>query len=158
MDSISSFRSSTGENVYYLNKIGRERVNSEVARQKSNQVNHFLMRNDAYIYYKAQDWKTEVLLKVDKRDGETVGGNISDAYFLHNFKRHILEVDHLQHMHKNKEKIEKYKSLKETGVFQQNLKYFPTLVWVTLTDSRKKQLLQWCDGLETVVHLWDDIK
>jgi hypothetical protein len=67
-------------------------------------------------------------------------------------------VDHLQHMAKNREKIERYKKLYQTGVFQQKMKYFPRLVWVTLTESRKKQLLEWCNGLDVVVHVWNEIK
>lgn len=150
---ISSFRGETGENIYYLNKEGRERVGSNVVRTKSSQVNHYLMRNDVYIHYKPEDWKNEVTVKV-----EGIVTIIPDAYFRHNLRRHFLEVDHLQHMIKNKEKIEKYKKLKATKTFQNNLKYFPPLVWVTLTEGRKKQLQEWCDGLETIVHVWDEIK
>lgn len=153
-DYISSFRSKTGESIYYLNRLGRERVACDVVRQKiGQQVGHFLMRNDIYVHYKPEDWKNEVKVKVD--DILTI---IPDAYFRHDLKRHFLEVDHLQHMNKNREKIERYKKLKATGTFQNNLKYFPPLVWVTLTESRKKQLLDWCEGLEVTVHLWDDIK
>lgn len=155
---LSSFRSETGENIYYLNKAGRDRIGCEVVRQKSNQVNHFLMRNDVYIYYRAEDWKTEMLINAKNDKGEVTVTLTPDAYYRHNLKRHFLEADHLQHMQKNREKIERYKKFKTTGIFQRDLKYFPTLVWVTMTESRKKQLLEWCDGLETVVHLWDEIK
>jgi hypothetical protein len=150
---VSSFRGENGENIYYLTKAGRERVDCQTVRQKTNQALHYLMRNDAYIHYTNEDWKNEVKFSVDG-----VVSLIPDAYFRHNQRRHFLEVDHLQHMIKNKEKIEKYKRLYETGVFQQKLKYFPRIVWVTLTESRKKQLLEWCSGLDIVIHVWHEIR
>ncbi|MEV5028530.1 replication-relaxation family protein [Paenibacillus sp. LPE1-1-1.1] len=150
---VSTFRGENGENIYYLSKSGRERVGCDVVRNKTNQAGHYLMRNDAFIYYAGnEDWKNEVKFTV-----EGVLTLIPDAYFRHNQRRHFLEVDHLQHQHKNREKIDKYRKLSETGVFQQKLKYFPRLVWVTLTESRKRQLLEWCAGLDVVVHVWKDI-
>lgn len=151
---LASFRGETGENIYYLNKSGRERVGCEIVRQKTAQANHFLMRNDVFIHYAGnEDWKNEMKFTV-----EGVVTVIPDAYFRYNQRRHFLEVDHLQHMVKNREKVERYKKLFETGVFQQKLKYFPRLVWVTMTEGRRRQLAEWCNGLDVVVHLWDDIK
>lgn len=151
---LSSFRGETGENIYYLNKDGRDRVRCETVRQKTAQANHFLMRADAYIYYSGNDdWKNEMRFKVEEK-GITL---VADSYFRHNLRRHFLEVDHLQHMNKNHEKIEKYKRLHATGALQDKLKYFPRLVWVTLTESRRAQLLEWSAGLDTVVHVWKEI-
>lgn len=151
---ISSFRCETGENVYYLSKQGRERTGAEVVRNKATQVGHYLMRADAFIHYAGnEDWKNEMKFTVP--DVVTV---ISDAYFRFNQKRHFLEIDHLQHMNKNKEKIEKYKKLRETGVFQKKIGYFPCVVWVTMTESRKKQLQEWSNGFDVIIHLWDDIE
>lgn len=151
---IACFRGETGENTYYLNKAGRERVGCEVVRQKSNQVGHYIMRNDVFIHYAGnEDWKNEVKFSV-----QNVVSVIPDAYFRYNQRRHFLEVDHLQHMNKNREKVDRYKMLFETGVFQQKLKYFPRLVWVTLTETRRRQLVEWCNGLDVAVHLWDEIK
>jgi hypothetical protein len=150
---ISCFRGGTGENIYYLNKLGRERVGCVVIRQKTIQAGHYLMRNAVYIHYVGnEDWKNEVRFHVDG-----VVTPIPDAYFRYNQRRHFLEVDHLQHMNKNRDKIERYKKLYATGAVQQKLKYFPRLVWVTLTESRKRQLAEWCHGLDTVIHLWDEI-
>lgn len=150
---VTSFRDDKGRNIFCLNKAGRDRVDCQIARHKTIQAGHYLMRNDVYIHYRPEDWKSEVKFSV-----EEVVTLIPDAYYRHNQRRHFLEVDHLQHMNKNREKIEKYKKLYETGVFQQKLKYFPRLVWVTLTESRKKQLSEWCNGLDVVLHLWDEIK
>lgn len=152
-DFVTSFRGDNGESIFHLNRVGRDRVGCTVIRQSKAQANHFLMRNDAYIHYKNDDWKNEVKFSVDG-----VVSLIPDAYFRHELRRYFLEVDHLQHMSKNREKIDKYKKLYGTGVFQQKMKYFPRLVWVTLTDSRKKQLLEWCDGLDCIVYTWDEIK
>jgi hypothetical protein len=150
---VASFRGESGESIFYLNRAGRERVCAEFVRQKTNQVNHFLMRNDFYIRFSPEDWKNE--MKMSVKDVVTV---IPDAYFRYEMRRHFLEVDHLQHMHKNREKIAKYRKLKETRAFQEKLMYFPRLVWVTMTEGRKKQLLEWCVGLETVIYTWDEIR
>jgi len=151
---ITCFRGENGENIYYLNKAGRELAGSETIRSKTVQAGHFIMRNDAFLHYKGnEDWKNETKFCVDG-----VVTVIPDAYFRYIQRRHFLEVDHLQHMNKNQEKIERYKKLNETGVFQQKIKYFPRLVWVTLTESRKRQLLEWCNGLDVVIHIWDEIK
>lgn len=151
---IASFRSETGENIYYLSKAGRERVQGDVARQKTIQAGHYLMRNDVFLHYLGnEDWKNEIRFHV-----EGVVTVIADAYFRFQQRRHFLEVDHLQHMSKNREKIERYKKLYSTGVFQNKMKYFPRLVWVTLTETRRKQILEWCRGMDVVVHLWDEIR
>lgn len=153
-DLVVSFRGDNGEGIYYLTRAGRERVGAEKERKKIAQVGHYLMRNDAYIFHGCPDvWKNEQKLTV--KDVVTV---IPDAYFLHNGRRKFLEIDHLQHMSKNREKIDRYLKLKETGVLQERLKYFPPLIWVTLTETRRRQLLELCEGLDVKVHLWNDIK
>lgn len=152
---ISCFRGDNGENIYYLNKTGRERVDCEVIRQKTVQAGHYLMRADAYIHYVGnEDWRNEMKFTVP--DVVTV---IPDAYFRYNQKRHFLEIDHLQHMSKNREKIDKYRKLQDTGVLQKKIGYFPRLVWVTLAESRKMQLTEWCgEDLNVVIHLWNEIR
>jgi len=150
---ISSFRGETGESVFYLSKAGRERIGSDITRQKMNQVNHYLMRADVYIHLRPEDWKNEVKISV----GDIVRIT-PDAYFSYQLRRHFLEVDHLQSMSKNKDKIERYKKLQSTGSFQERLRYFPRLIWVTMTETRKKQLMELCNGLDTIVYTWADIR
>lgn len=131
-------------------------VGCEVVRQKIAQVGHYLMRNDMYIFLNRPDpWKNEVKIKV-----ENVITLIPDAFYKHNQMYHFLEVDHLQRMHKNASKIDKYRMLKESGVFQKQYGYFPMLTWVTTTEHRRKQLQGWCEGLslQSKVYLWDEIK
>lgn len=152
---LSSFRGESGENIYCLSKEGRERVASDVVRSKTAQADHYLMRTDAYIYYRGgDDWKNEMKVKIE----ETGAYIIADSYFRYEMRRHFLEVDNQQHMNKNLEKINRYRKLKDTGALQEKLKYFPRLVWVTRTESRKAQLLEWCAGMDVVVHLWSDIQ
>lgn len=149
---ISSFYSESGVKIHHLNKLGRERIGCETVRQKITQVKHYLMRNDYYIYLKPREWRNEIKFSIP--DVVTV---IPDAYFTHNHTLHFLEIDHIQKMIKNQDKIERYKKIKELGVFQKQYKQFPKLVWVTLTENRRKQLNKWCEGLESKVFLWHEI-
>jgi hypothetical protein len=152
-DYLHSFRGDNGESIYYLNKTGRERVGAEKVRAKLADANHYLMRNDAYLFFKASDWKNEMKF--------TIPGTVQiipDAYFLLNMRRYFLEIDNLQSLSKNKEKLEKYRKLKASNLLQERLRYFPTLIWVTLTETRKKQLESWSEGIETKIYLWKEIK
>jgi hypothetical protein len=149
---ISCFRYETGENVYYLTKAGRERIGGGKPRQKTAQVSHFLMRNDVYIHFRPAEWRNEVKAAI---------GNVSviaDAYFKFQNRLHFLEIDRLQHMAKNKEKINRYKELHATGVYQEKFRYFPRLMWVTLTEGRKRQLVECCEGLDAQVYVWEEIR
>lgn len=139
--------------IYYLNKDGREYVDSEKIRKKNNFVNHVLMRNDFYIYAGLpSEWKNEMKLS----DGEfTV---ICDVWFKSNGKYHILEVDHYQTMKENRKKIDKYRGLFENGVMKEHLGYFPLLLWLTTTELRKKKLVELCKGMPYAVYTINDIK
>jgi hypothetical protein len=150
---VQSFRGDNGESIYYLTKAGRERVGAEKVRAKLSDATHYLMRNDAYLFFKASDWKNEMKFTIP-----SVVQVIPDSYFMHNMRRYFLEVDNLQSLTKNKEKLEKYRKLKATNLLQERLKYFPTLIWVTLTETRKKHLENWSEGLETKIYLWKEIK
>jgi hypothetical protein len=150
---LHSFRGDNGESIYYLNKAGRERVGAEKVRAKLADANHYLMRSDAYLFFKASDWKNEMKF--------TIPGTVQvipDAYFLLNMRRYFLEIDNLQSLSKNKEKLEKYRKLKASNLLQERLRYFPTLIWVTLTETRKKHLENWSEGLESKIYLWKEIK
>ena len=150
---VSSFRSETGENIYYLNKAGRDRVGATIARQKIAQANHYLMRADAFIYYGSPaDWRNEIKITVPD-----VVRVIPDAIFTKEARKHFVEIDHLQAMSKNAEKIQRYRKLKETGALQDKYLHFPRLVWVTLTEARRKQLTDLSKGLEVTIHLWADL-
>lgn len=149
---LSSYREEYST-IYYLNRDGREYVNSEKIRKKTNFVQHVIMRNDFYIHAGfPYDWKNEMKLT----DGEyTV---VCDAWFKSNGKYHILEVDYTQTMKENRNKIEKYRGLYENGAMEEHLGYFPLLLWVTTTALRKKKLVELCKDLPYAIYTVNDIK
>lgn len=128
---LGSFRHGL-EKVYYLNKDGRERVKSEVIRKKTPQIQHFLLRNQLWIYLKRPTtWENEVRITVNDVS------IVCDAKF--EIKGNIpvfVEVDVSQPMAKNQRKIEKYKRFQElTGqTFH--------LIWVTELESRRVRLTE----------------
>lgn len=138
------------EKVYYLSKEGRERVGCEKVLKKTNQVMHYLMRNDLYLAFGCPStWKNEVKLEVANE--VTV---IADALFINEKRYCICEIDHLQKMSVNREKIKKYRRLIELNVFERQ----PAFLWVTMTEYRRKELLKLMEGLAVNVYLTSDFK
>lgn len=132
--------------IYYLNAVGRDRVQANKVRKKTAQVHHFLMRNDLYIHLgRPATWKNEVKISVNT---ETV---IADAVFQHNKLYYFIEIDYKQSMSKNVSKIKRYKQLAES-----NSNF--TLIWVTTTPYQKKKLESLCTGLSKKVYMWNDLK
>lgn len=139
------------QTIYYLNKEGREYVDCEKIRKKGGHVQHIVMRNQFWLHCGSpKDWRNEVKIT----DNQTTV--IADSVFTRNGFYHFLEVDHLQTMKENRSKIERYKKLTESLVKQ--FGYYPTLIWVTTTEHRKKQLEGLCEGLKTKVYTINDIK
>jgi hypothetical protein len=144
---ISSFRH--GENVYYLNKKGRELVKSKKICKKTIQVNHYLMRNWLYIDLGSPlSWKNEMEINIESLNLSV----ICDAMFFNKDQMNIVEVDFSQKMNANREKIKKYKRLKEEGAFM----IAPKFHWVTTTYNRQRKLLELCEGLNVNVSLAQD--
>lgn len=141
----------TGQKVYYLNKSGREQINCEVVRNKITTANHYLMRNDLYIHYnQPSSWKNEIrMISGQDKNKITV---VADAHFIHNNKHHIIEIDNLQKMKKNRAKIIKYRTLIERNSF----KGMPSLIWVTTSPYRKEKLFELCEGLDVLCYLATD--
>lgn len=149
---LSAFREEYST-IYFLNKDGREYVNSKKLRKKNKFVNHVIMRNQFYIFAGfPYDWTNEMKV-TDKQF--TV---ICDAWFKSNGKFHFLEVDSLQKMKENKDKIVQYKGLFENELLKSHLGYFPPLIWVTTTELRRKQLTELCQGLPCKVYTIDEIR
>jgi hypothetical protein len=150
---LSSFRENESPTIYFLNKEGREYVNSTKERKKNKFVNHVLMRNDFYIFSGfPHDWKNEIKFT----DNEfTV---VCDALFKKDDKFQFLEVDSLQKMKENRSKIANYKGLFANKTIHEHFGYFPKLVWVTTTDFRKRQLIELCKGLPYAVYTINDIR
>ncbi len=139
------------QSIYYLNKQGREYVDCKKVRKKGGHIQHIIMRNDLWLFYKCPlDWKNEVKIS----DGKT--SVVADSIFTRNGFYHFLEVDRLQSMKENRAKIERYKNLMLSLVNKFN--YYPTLIWLTTTEHRRKQLEQSCEGLKAKVYTVDDIK
>jgi hypothetical protein len=150
---LSSFREEEQSTIYYLNSEGRDYVNSKKVRRKNKFVNHVIMRNDFYIYSGCPvEWKNEM------KTGDSQTSVICDALFRINGIQHYLEIDHLQKMSENKKKISQYKALFEYGAIAKHFGHFPTIVWVTTTELRRKQLNELCKGLPCKVYTINDIR
>jgi hypothetical protein len=140
---LSCFRH--GENVYYLNKQGRERVNSAKICKKTMQVDHYLMRNWLYITLGCpSSWKNEIKIKV--RDLHIV----TDAKFEENGVINVVETDITQKMIENRKKVSNYRKFVEITRLKVRLH------WVTTTHNRQRQLYEICEGLDTKVYLTQD--
>lgn len=139
------------QSIYYLNKNGREYVDCEKVRKKGGHVQHVVMRNEIWLHFKCpKDWRNEVKISDEKTSV------VADAVFTRNGFYHFLEVDNLQSMKENRGKINRYKELLDSLVKQ--FGYFPTLVWLTTTEHRRKQLESACSGLNYKVFTINDIR
>jgi SOS-response transcriptional repressor LexA len=150
---LNSFR--LDENVFYLNKKGRELVGSTKKLSRSAQIKHILMRNEFYIYYGCPGvWYIEKEIVIN---GKTY---VKPDVIFKTDRFYFLEVDHTQSMINNKRKINKYVELKQTGAFQQQYGYFPLLLWLTTSKLRKEKLEKHCEEvrLETFVVTIDELK
>lgn len=140
------------QTIYYLSKFGREYVDCDKIRKKGNHVQHTIMRNQFWLYYGCpKDWQNEMKVILEKKY------IVVDAMFTRNNFHHFLEVDNLQTMKENREKIKRYKQMIQN--FRVQFGYFPTVVWLTTTVLRKKQLIEACKDLPSVkVYTLDEIK
>lgn len=128
---LNSFRDGY-DTVYYLNREGREYVDAKRKLRKNQFVTHTLMRNDFFIFKgKPSYWRHEIKV------GDATETLICDTLFKVDGKMYILEVDNLQKMSVNREKIKTYKSI-STRVD------FPTVIFLTGTEHRRKQLSKAC--------------
>jgi Replication-relaxation len=135
------------EYVYYLNKKGRELIGSEKIVTKTLQYQHTLMKNDIYVHFEMpKNWMNEYTIPTKEFK------IVADAIFQAD-KVYFLEVDNMQKMKENYNKIDKYKKFKEMGLWQQeNHGHFPTLLFYTTKDSRQHQLREYCKTKE-LTHL-----
>lgn len=119
----------------------------------NDQVQHKLMRNDAYIYFKPTGWKTE-------REFLKPVAITPDAYFYSGSTYKFLEVDNVQRWHINVGKMEKYQQFKKSGGFQKQMGYFPPIVWVVRFEVRKTKLKALAKEMDLFceVYLHDEIK
>jgi Replication-relaxation len=145
------------ENVYYLNKDGRQYIGTNRNPAKPNQIEHKLMRSDMYMYYDFPDtWKPEHPIEwMDKKRNKK--RIISDAFFSQDQTYFFVEVDHKQAMTKNMNKIDSYTEL--FPLLEKEYNVDCVLVFYTMTEARKKRLMKYCEekGVTCGVFTKDDI-
>lgn len=157
------------EKVIYLNKDGRELIGSKKEVKKNMLIEHTLLCNEAYLYFKCPiDWKTEHVIETK----ETVNSFgiqfkglalskkkvVSDASFNRNGYLHLIEVDNTRGMADNKRKIESY-----VDVFPEiksKLGTLPALYIFTTTLDRKRKFEWWMKqhNLRGEVKTFEEIK
>jgi len=137
------------EKVYYLNKEGRSLINSEKEVKKNQNIEHTLLRNEAYLFLRCPyDWRNEVALEYEVTHPNalgiilkgmnvaTKGKIVCDAMYSRNGYTHIVEIDNKQDMKENHKKIKSYVEV---------LKHLdtPKIEIFTTTLDRKRKFEQW---------------
>lgn len=135
------------ETIYYLSKSGKSYVDCDKIRKADGQIRHAVMRNDVWLFNDCPTkWKNESKVS----DGSATV--IVDAIFTDAWDRkHFLEVDHKQSMSENRNKIKRYKELFANGLIEEKFGHYPTIVWLTTSEHRRKQLKEECEGLPVVM-------
>lgn len=124
--------------IYYLTNRGKERVGSTKGKLKRENITHTLMRNDLYIKLNTpKDWRTEVPITFND---ETL---IPDAMYENQGILTFVEIDNVQTMKTNCEKIKKYKEL--SRVIFHKKRHHPVLIWYSLSEIRKEKLRIACE-------------
>lgn len=144
------------ENVYYLNKKGREMIGSDQKTLSvTAQIEHILMRNELRIYLKPKGCQIEQPIKNSK--GEILIK--PDALFQFN-QWVFVEIDNTQKMIENKRKIERYGKIQKSNILKHAMGYFPQLIFLTQSEYRKARLSQTCkeNNLQHKIYLINDIK
>lgn len=141
---LGSFRHGK-ENVYYLNAKGRDLVSCEKVRKKTQNIEHFIMRNQLYLAVgRPITWENEIKVKIK----DTV--LICDAKYQKDKRPVFVEVDNEQSMQQNRLKVNKYQEISKI-----NPNFY--VLWVTKTDYRKKKLIEMCEGLSYQIYSMNDI-
>lgn len=132
---ISSIRYE--KKIYYLSNRGKERVGSNKSKLQRDKIKHTLMRNDLYIMLgMPSTWEND---KTVTFNNEVI---IPDAIYKEKGIYHFVEIDNVQTMKTNIEKIKKYKEL--FRIIFNEYRQHPVLVWYSLSDFRKQKLKEAC--------------
>ena len=124
--------------IYYVTNKGNDFIGKGNTRLNKAEIQHALMRNDLYIKLgMPKTWQKEAPLIVND---EVV--LISDARFKANDRYHFVEIDNKQSMRTNLEKVKKYKEV--FRLIYREYNYHPILIWYTLSEVRKKRLIEAC--------------
>ncbi|WP_263624251.1 replication-relaxation family protein [Cytobacillus kochii] len=161
MSDLLNKRMHEGRYVYYINQAGRELIGADMEVKWSLMVDHHLLRNDMYIYFKyPSDWRIEERITFRFNQGLTYKETsiTPDATFTLQQIFHFLEVDRTQSMIENKKKIKQYQLL--SPIIEKQFKHRPKIVFYTTTKHRASILKKCCSdaGVECVVYTTDDIR
>ncbi|GIN38428.1 hypothetical protein [Heyndrickxia oleronia] len=135
------------EKVLYLNKDGRELIGSTKEMKRNSLIEHILLANEAYFYFKCPlDWKREYTIEVKdrivfNRMNIVKKKVIADASFTRNGYMHLIEIDNIRDMSDNKNKIEIY--LEMWTFIKKEFNQLPILYFFTTTEIRKRKLDHW---------------
>ncbi|MGN4931954.1 replication-relaxation family protein [Bacillus cereus group sp. MYBK14-1] len=125
------------EYVYYLNKKGCALLGLEPnERKKKHQLEHILLRNEAWMWLDFPDWKTEQVIKFRYQNEEKI--IVPDAYYLVDQVPQFVEIDRLQHMKNNEEKIRYYSLIAK--LYKKQRDVIPNILFFTISDYREKKL------------------
>lgn len=137
------------QKVFYLNKCGRDLIGSEKEVKRNQNIEHTLLRNDAYIYLNCPfDWQNEAVIEYDVQqpigNGIIIRGMsvatkskiVADAMYKRNGYTHLVEIDNIRDMKDNLKKIKSYADC---------FKYLdtPRLEIFTTTLDRKRKFERW---------------
>ncbi len=110
-------------------------------RLKRSEIQHILMRNNLFIKFgMPSDWKKEVPLRIN---GEVL--LIPDAMFKRKGELNFVEIELMQAMKVNYDKIKRYKEISSIIFSQYN--HTPTIIFHTVSDSRRLKLEKECEKL-----------
>ncbi|MGX5575035.1 replication-relaxation family protein [Bacillus toyonensis] len=125
------------EHVYYLNKKGLALLGIDAKeRKKKHQLEHILLRNEAWMWLDFPDWKTEQVITLRYQGEEKT--IVPDAFFTKDNVPYFVEIDRLQHMKVNQKKIQYYAYL--TKIYKKQQNKVPILLFFTISDCREKKL------------------
>ncbi|MDT0163810.1 replication-relaxation family protein [Bacillus sp. AG4(2022)] len=154
--------------IVYLNKDGRQFIDSDKEIKKSIVLDHMLLANQAFIHYGCpKDWKREYSIQIEQKPrlnfgieikGLTVTGKkivIPDAVFTQDWYNCLVEIDNTRTMQDNRKKLNKY-----VEMWEEIKKHFGTQVKLcifTNSETRKKEFVQLCGSLPHEVWTFQEI-
>jgi hypothetical protein len=142
------------ENAHFLSKKGKEWIGSSKEWKWTPLIDHYLLRNEYLIQRKIDlgQCMLEPIFKLNKEDILR-----PDAWYFTNNQFYFLEIDRVQKMKDNVHKIKMYRTLRDEKKYPTKYGVFPTIVFVTLTEYRAKELRKNLNGLKSEVIQKEDI-
>ncbi|MFP7445195.1 replication-relaxation family protein [Bacillus infantis] len=158
----------SSQKIVYLNKEGRQLIDSDKEIKKSMMLDHMLLANQAYIHYGCpQDWKREYPIQIEQKPqfsfgieikGLTVTSKktiIPDAVFTQDWYNYLVEIDNTRTMQDNRKKIIKYNEM-----WEEIKRHFGSQVKLcifTNSEKRKKEFIQLCGSVPHEVWTFQEI-